>query len=362
MVSASPRPGPIPTPRIPDLRFDVEDVPEQWFDGDPARTASWNALCVVVAVAERSFVDIGRWLVERIEDDDIAARTTLFMQQEAVHSAMHGRMNRVLKQQGLPTDAVEAFAKAAVERVRAQGGASSFMSAGLAGEQVIGELAHAVLGNPSAMDGLPPKLRALFFWHWYEEVEHQASLHEGWVAVHGADANARGLRLLGVAYFLIFIGFSWPVATWAMSSPKLRRSPKHWRAVLGQMFVEPGLMRGVPKNLRSLARVDYHPSDSHDPYPTLRAYEDSAVRAQWEVPPKLISKTRRTSTEPVPEHRARSWLGPARYAVWMARHCGRFMLEQTADRVRGLRSDRGLPRYARPHRPARTHPAEGEAD
>lgn len=299
-------------------------MPEHWFGNDPALTASWNALSVIVAVAERTFVDIGRWLVEHIEDDAIAQQTTLFMQQEAIHAAMHGRMNRILRAQGLPVDAVDAFAKEAIEHVRALSGTSSFMSAGLAGEQVIGELAHAILANPSAMDGLPKKLRELFFWHWYEEVEHQASLHEGWAAVHGEDANARGLRVLGAAYFLLFIGFTWPIAAWAMSTRRQRRSRRHWRTIVGQMFGRPGLMRGVASNLRSLARVDYHPSDNHDPYPTLRAYEESAVRPEWSVPVKA-TPARRAAPDAVPKHAARSWLGPVRYASWMVGHSLRFI-------------------------------------
>ena len=327
MPSATPTRGPIPTPRVPDLRFESEDVPEHWFAGDPALTASWNALSVIVAVAERTFVDIGRWLIEHIENDEIAQQTTLFMQQEAVHAAMHGRMNRVLQARGLPTDAIDAFAKEAIERVRAEEGPSAFMSTGLAGEQVIGELAHAILANPSAMDGLPKKLRELFFWHWYEEVEHQASLHEGWAAVHGEDENARGLRLLGAAYFLVFIGITWPTAAWAMSTREQRRNPRHWRTIVGQMFRRPGLMRGVGANLRSLARVDYHPSDNHDPYPTLRAYEGSAIRPEWAVPPKA-TPARRVAPEVVPTYTAASWVGPVRYASWMVGHCVRFVRAQ----------------------------------
>ncbi len=317
--------GPIPKPRLPDLQFDLEDVPETWYAGDPARTASWNALSVIVCVAERMFVDIGGWLVEHIEDEGIAQRTTLFMQQEAIHSAMHGRMNRVLAEQGLPTAAVDAFAQEAVERVRAIAGPSVFMATGLAGEQVIGEIAHAILARPEAMDGVPPKLRALFFWHWYEEVEHQASLHEGWVAVHGDDRDAQRLRLLGIAYFVVFIGLTWPAAAWAMSTPAQRRSPEHWRGILGQMFGRGGLMRAVPANLRSLAQVGYHPADNHDPFPTLDAYRDTAVHSRWEIPPKRVPRRRaRPDAVSAPTSRTQ-WVDVVRYGAWLVRRSVGFL-------------------------------------
>ena len=325
MTASTDRRGPTPRPRVPDLHFDAEDVPEAWFDDDPARTASWNALSVIVCVAERTFVDIGGWLVDHIQDDDIAQQTTLFMQQEAIHSAMHGRMNRWLTTRGLPTAEVDAFAQEAVERVRTLGGPSLFTATGLAGEQVIGELAHAILERPSAMDGLPPKLRSLFLWHWYEEVEHQASLHEGWVEVHGDDANARHLRVLGSVYFLLFITVVWPSATWAFSNPRQRRSVKHWRRVFGQMLGDDGLLHGVASNLRNMARVGYHPSDNHDPYPTQEKHHDSLIDDRWEIPPKRAS-SRRSGRPDVPRPGVAAWGSVAKYGVWLAGRTVRFLV------------------------------------
>lgn len=310
---------------MPDLRFDAEDVPEAWFDGDPARTASWNALSVIVCVAERTFVDIGSWLLEHIEDDDVAAQTAVFMQQEAIHSAMHGRMNRCLTARGLPTAEVDAFAREAVERVRELAGPSLFTATGLAGEQVIGELAHAILARPSAMDGLPPKLRSLFLWHWYEEVEHQASLHEGWVDVHGDDTNARHLRVLGSAYFLVFIALVWPAATWAFSDPTQRRSLGHWRAVFGQMLGEEGLLRGVVGNLRNMGRVGYHPADNHDPFPTLAKHHDALIDNRWEIAAKQPS-SRRSGRLEVHRPGAAAWGAVARYGAWLAGRTATFLL------------------------------------
>lgn len=325
MTASTERRGPVPRPRVPDLQFDADDVPEAWFDGDPARTASWNALSVIVCVAERTFVDIGSWLIEHIEDDDVAQQTTLFMQQEAIHSAMHGRMNKRLTARGLPTAAVDAFAQEAVERVRQVAGPSVFTATGLAGEQVIGELAHAILARPAAMEGLPPKLRALFLWHWYEEVEHQASLHEGWVAVHGDDNNTRHLRVVGSAYFLLFIAMVWPAATWAFSNPRQRRSARHWSGVLGQMFGDEGLLRGVASNLRNMARVGYHPSDNHDPFPTLAQHHDAWIDDRWEIPAKQAPR-RRSGRPVVPTVGVGSWGSVARYGVWLAGRTVRFLV------------------------------------
>lgn len=275
------------TPRMPPFQFEPASFPEAWFDGDDGITAAWNALSVVAAAAEGEFMDAGRWLLDRIDDPDVAAETRAFIQQEASHSAVHGRFNECLAQRGLPVTPLTTFSVDVFTAMEAYGGRSVQLSAGLAGEQLIGEMGHVVLARPESMQGAAEAPRALWMWHWYEEVEHQAALHDGWVHVHGQSRDARAQRVLGAAYILVLLLAVWPVATWAMLPPARGAKPSRARSVsfrplMRQLFGREGLLIPAFKNLTALARVDFHPFQLHDPVPTLERWRDQVTDPSWE--------------------------------------------------------------------------------
>lgn len=275
------------TPRLPPFSFEDAGVRGAWFGGDVGRTATWNALSLLAGVAEHGFMDAGRWLVDHIDDPVVADETRRFVQQEAFHGTVHARFNRVLAAQGLPTDGVRDLVLSLLAEVERVGGRATYLGAMLAGEQVIGEIGHALLDRPDTFDGAPDSVRALWEWHFFEEVEHQAALHDGWTYVYGADRVARDRRVLGAAYVLVMLAVAWPVAAWALvpATERARRSrPATWASAWRQLFGRDGLARGALRNLTALARIDFHPFDMHDPVPTLDRCRDALVSPAWERP------------------------------------------------------------------------------
>lgn len=275
------------TPRMPPFQFDSDSLPERWFDGDLAITAAWNALSVIAASGEAQFMSSGRWLLDRIDDPVVAAETRAFVQQEASHSAVHRRFNRCLEERGLPVAALDALAADLFNGMETYGGRSLQVAATLAGEQLIGEMGHAVLERPASMDGAAEGPRALWMWHWYEEVEHQAALHDGWVHVHGQSRDARALRVLGAVYVALVVACVWPAGTWAMlrsTSKAADGESRPWRLapLLRQLFGQEGLLKPAAKNLIALTRVDFHPFQVHDPVPTLDRWRGRVTDASWE--------------------------------------------------------------------------------
>ena len=73
-------------PRVPDFKFDKNSIPKLWFSGDTGITTAWNALSIMGGVAEIRFVKTGQWLIDRINDEELAKETQSFVQQEAFHS------------------------------------------------------------------------------------------------------------------------------------------------------------------------------------------------------------------------------------------------------------------------------------
>lgn len=324
------------TPRNPPFAFDVESVPATWFDGDPVTTAAWNALSVLFAPGEKLILEAGRWLVDRIDDPVVAAETRAFLQQEATHSAVHARFNAALSARGLPVDAVDRYADDLLEALERSAGPVTTLSAALAGEQMIGEMGHALLANPEAIEAAAEGPRALFLWHFYEEVEHQAALHDGWVHVFGSDDAARASRVLGAAYVAILVAFAWPATTWAMlprgEDGEFRDPPLS--PTLQHFFGRPGLMRGASRNLVHLLRRDFHPFQVHDPAPSLRDNRH-LVQAAWERP--RPSAGRHGTATDVPRLSAlcaRDLLALGAFAGFAARRTRAFVAEIGASRSR----------------------------
>lgn len=313
------------TPRLPDLRFDHLMDSTRWFDGDAGRTAAWNALSVIASEGELGFIDAGRWLVARIDDPAIADETRRFVQQEAFHGTVHARLNRVLGAAGLPVDAVRAFARDLIAGIEANGGRSTFLAAMLAGEQIIGEIGHAALERDDTLDGVPDTIAALWRWHFYEEVEHQAALHDGWTHVHGTHRDARNLRVLGAAYMVVLLVAVWPASSWAMARGAPRRRPSTWAGVCDQLLGRDGLLRGALRNLGALRRVDFHPFDHHDPKRVLDRRRSEAVHEAWERPERE-STTEPTEAPPVVAPiGARELADLARFAAFATARTARFL-------------------------------------
>lgn len=275
-----------PTPRLPPFVFD-DSVPADWFAGDPGMTAAWNALGILAGAVELHFIDAGRWLIDRIDDPEIADITRRFVRQESYHSTVHARFDRALAARGLPVKAVRRFVLGVSDSIKARGGERAWLAAALAMEQLIGEAGHVGLSRPEVMQGAAEAPRALWMWHFYEEVEHQAALHDGWAAVFGDDRRARDLRVLGAAYTAMALAVIWPLATQAMLPAEARGrrySWSMWRATRRRFFGRGGLLRRVLPNLRAMLRVGFHPHDDHDPQPLLDAWQGRAVEADWARP------------------------------------------------------------------------------
>lgn len=310
------------TPRLPPFVFDDPGVQGAWFGGDVGRTAAWNALSIVAGVGEQGIMDAGRWLVEHIDDPVVADETRRFVQQEAFHSTVHARLNRALASCGLPTDQVRDLVVSLMEECERLGGRATFLGAMLAGEQVIGEIGHALLDRPDTFEGAPESVRALWQWHFFEEVEHQAALHDGWTHVFGANKVARDRRVLGAAYALVLLIAAWPAASWAMvpAADRARRSrPSTWGSAYRQMFGSGGLVRGAARNLTALVRVDFHPFDMHDPVPTLDRLRADLVDTAWERPMRALPPGLAAGTPPLAPVGLRDVVGLLRFAVFATR-------------------------------------------
>ncbi len=321
------------TPRTPPFEFRPEDVPPSWMGGDVVATAAWDALSVIASAGEKLFVEAGRYLIERIGDPVVAAETRAFLQQEGIHSAVHARFNRLLASRGRPVDAIERFATDLLDGIDRYAGRATMLSAALAGEQMIGEIGHAALERPEALEAAADAPRALWQWHFYEEVEHQAALHDGWMHVYGRDAGGHATRVLGAVYVATTLAALWPAATYAMLPPEHRQRARELPLgpLVRQMLGRRGLLRGAGRNVLELLRADFHPFDlHHDPAASLERNQH-LVDARWERPPPSAGRHGvEPHGAPLESPGARDLAALARFTAFALRRTRAFLREVEA--------------------------------
>lgn len=274
--------GILVTPRLPDFDFD-DDTVDAWLAGDPGMTGFWNAVSVLAGHAEGAFIQTGRWLVAHLDDPAQVDETRRFVQQEAFHSVAHKRFNKALAAQGLPVAGLEALGAAVMADLQETCPPVTELGFALGTEQFIGEFGHALLAQDDPMADAPAAARRLFLWHCYEEVEHQAALHDGFDAVFGASPRVRGHRVLGIGFALAMFVPTLAVGTWVFACRSAGGRRLGWRALGAVLLGEAGLLRGLPSVFRAMTRVDFHPFDVHDPGPMLAAHAD-CVDPAWEKP------------------------------------------------------------------------------
>ena len=288
------------TPRLPDFVFGDEAL-RPWFGGDLGRTAAWNALGVLAGVGEASFIEAARALIPHLDDADTIEEVGAFIQQEAAHATVHARFNRVLAAHGFPVEPVRSLMQDLVAGVESRLGLDGLGAASLAGELVIGEFGHCMIDDPVYLADADPLPRALWLWHSYEEVEHQAALHDAWCRVYGTDRVARDLRMIGLVYLVTAIGVAWPAATWAMveaAQPGASRARSTWRG-LAEILIGPrGLLRRVSRNLAAVSDVGFHPFSVREPTEALAAHREALARPEWTVPARA-AKTPEGRVAPV---------------------------------------------------------------
>jgi predicted metal-dependent hydrolase len=182
-----------------------------WAAGDPFLSGILNTYGVLVPRNERFYISTIRALEPGITDPELSARIDRFVRQEAQHGAAHHAALPLLEGMGYRFRSAARVVNGVVFgiaenllplRIR--------MSMVSCVEYVNAYLGHEVLSQNMLADS-DPTLRALYEWHFGEEIEHRAVAFDVLQAVGPSYA----LRLLGAAltlplfYALLALGALW---------------------------------------------------------------------------------------------------------------------------------------------------------
>lgn len=162
-------------PRHPrELDFS-DDIPCNWAKGDVFRSRFFDAFSTTLPEGEKFFIVSLRQFKEELQDPALQQELKDFIRQEGLHGILHNAYNDRLGRQGvniqLITEVLRKFF-AAHTRVLSK---NMQLTLTACAEHLTASMAHTILGRGSHLfDGADERVRALYYWHAAEEIEHKS--------------------------------------------------------------------------------------------------------------------------------------------------------------------------------------------
>lgn len=231
-------------------------LPRHWCAGDAALTHILNTYTLLVPGNEGYFIRALKRCLDRIDDPDKRAMVMGFMRQEGQHGIGHRRFWRVLESQGYRIagfqSGVDGFLYNILEPLTPFKLRLSMVACI---EHVNAYLGHEFLAQRILEDALP-ELRALFEWHFAEEIEHKHVAYD----VLALVAPGYGLRLLGAALVLpLFYGLITFGAFRLMAQDGSLFERSAWSSLGRHLFWRHHMARRTCLHLLAYLRPRFHP-------------------------------------------------------------------------------------------------------
>lgn len=184
-----------------DFRLDAT-IPRYWMGGDPFKTRLMDAIFVSFPEGERYFMSSVRQFRDRITDPALLEDVKAFNRQEAQHGIVHTVFNDLLREQGLPVDAIDDEQRHRLGALLKHRSPAFNLAITAACEHVTALMAEAFFADAEKMKDADYRVRAMLAWHAMEEMEHKAVAFDTMqeVAKVGYGMRAATMILLTVMF------------------------------------------------------------------------------------------------------------------------------------------------------------------
>ena len=244
---------------IPARRFVADfnaDTPRHWCGGDPVLTHMLNAYTLLVPGNEGYYIRTMRRWMPRLHDPAERLTVAQFLLQEGQHGAGHHRCWRMLEAQGYRIASfqkpVDGFLYNVLEPITPLRLRIAMVSCV---EHVNAYMAHEFLSQDLLRDATP-ELRALFEWHFAEEIEHKAVVFD----VLQTLPMRYPLRLLGALLVLpLFYTLQAVGAAVFLRQDKVLGRRSTWSALRAHLFGRDHMARRTLKHVLDYLRPGFHP-------------------------------------------------------------------------------------------------------
>jgi predicted metal-dependent hydrolase len=245
-----------------------------WHGGDPVATAFFNALSAAFPQGETFFIQSVRRYREQA-DPTLNEQISAFIQQEAMHTREHLAFNRLIKDAGYDTAAMDAQVRRRLGIARARPEIVQ-LAITVSLEHFTAIMAHALLVDPNPLPGTAPAILKLWQWHAIEELEHKSVAYDTWLAVTQQLTRWRRWSILSRVMLLISLQFWW--TNFERMADFFRQdginTPLTWLRVIKFLLFKPAIARKIFLPYMSFFLPGFHPW-KHDERALIQQMEQS---------------------------------------------------------------------------------------
>ena len=232
------------TPR--DLRVDRNTRNARWWHGgDPVATAYFNALSAAFPLGETFFIESVRRYRDRV-DAPLQQQIAAFVQQEAMHTREHVVFNKLLRNAGYDTTAMDAEIRRRVDEARGRPQVVQ-LAITVALEHFTAIMARSLLTEREPLPGASEEILQLWQWHAIEEIEHKAVAYDTFLAV---TQHMSGLRRWALrVHIMALVSVQFWYSNFQRMADFFRQdainTPRTWWRVAKYLLVKPGMFRRI---------------------------------------------------------------------------------------------------------------------
>ena len=249
---------------IPARRFVADfdaDTPRHWCGGDPVLTHMLNAYTLLVPGNEGYYIRTLKAWMPRLHDPAMRVMVAQFLLQEGQHGAGHHRCWRMLQAQGYRIASfqkpVDGFLYKVLEPITPMRLRIAMVSCV---EHVNAYMGHEFLGQGLLRDATP-ELRALFEWHFAEEIEHKHVVYD----VLQTLPLRYPMRLLGAVLVLPLFYLLQAVGTaYFLHQDRLLFKRDTWSRLRAHLFGRDHMLRRTCRHVLDYLRPGFHPWQLED--------------------------------------------------------------------------------------------------
>ncbi len=223
------------------LDFDLGgDIPRHWFEDDAFKTRFFDSMSTLFPEGERFFIECVRDYRDQVTDPELKQQVRDFIFQEGQHGMQHDAYNERLSAQGIRVDVIYERNLRVISWWRKWMPKKLTLAMTAAAEHLTAIMAHAFLGNRELFMKVDPRMRALYFWHGVEEIEHKAVAFDVMKRVAKVGYFTRILGML--LETLIFPFFTFLVMQHMFKIDGVRSPPRTWLKGLWWLYGPGGIM------------------------------------------------------------------------------------------------------------------------
>jgi predicted metal-dependent hydrolase len=285
------------TPRQFTAEF-AQNTPRHWLPGNPVVSAIMNTYTVLVPANESFYIRTLKLCMPKVREPDTRWMIVDFVHQEAQHGVGHRRYWDVLQAQGYKfrsfENTVDKLTFRVIDRVMPLGIRLSVVSCV---EHINAYMAHDFLSQ-EILAHADPRTRAMFEWHFAEEIEHKHVAYDVLQEISGSYAvRLIGallaaplfylLMTLGTLKFLNQDGMLFKAQTWKLFGRHLGRAHHMAKRALCHLYdyLRPSFHPGQLKDseLAQAVIARYTQGEEHYLQPTARVRKANET-ARLDVP------------------------------------------------------------------------------